>query len=106
MTSVGMCTYSVSNSYRKLLIREGPSAISNSTQRTAFLAATPLIHGNRVFVPRGSSWRIVDMLGRQISIINPANSEWIAPHRLASMPLFLVPCGDTRGTIVRFMIDR
>jgi hypothetical protein len=92
-------------SYRKLLIREGPSAISNSTQRM-ILAATPLIRGNRVFVPRGSSWRIVDMLGRQIRLIRPANNEWTAPQRLASMPLFLVPCGNTKGKIVRFMITQ
>jgi hypothetical protein len=99
------CTYNTSLSYRRLLIRQGPSPVLNFTQRTAFSAA-PLIHRNHIIVPRGSSWRVFDMLGRQIRCIGPAGNEWIAPPRLASMPLFLVPFGNTKGKIVRFMIDR
>jgi hypothetical protein len=60
----------------------------------------------RIFVPRGSSWRIVDMHGRQLGRIGSSNSEWTAPQHIANMPLFLVPCGDTKGKIVRLMMDR
>jgi hypothetical protein len=102
---LGGCYYHVSNSYRKLLIRKGPSAINSSNRKSAQMTA-PWIRGDRVFVPRNSSWRIVDMLGRQIGLIGPSRSEWTAPQRLASVPLFLVPCGKTKGKIVRFMIDR
>jgi hypothetical protein len=99
------CSYQVPLSYRKLLIRKGQSAVINSTT-TASLSTAPRIRGNRISVPRGSSWRIVDTRGRQIGMITASTNEWTAPQRFASMPLFLVPSGSTKGKIVRFMFGR
>jgi hypothetical protein len=104
-TATPPCTYNTSLSYRRLLIRQGPSSLINSFRRT-ILSAVPLIHGNRVLVPRGSSWRVVDMLGRQLGFIGPVKYEWIAPHCLANKSLFLIPYGSTQGKAIRFMIDR
>ena len=99
------CVYQTTITYRKLLIRQGPDAAIKSARLMA-LSPAPRMRGNCIVVPRGSSWRIVDMRGRQMGFIGPSNNEWTAPQRIAAMPLFLVPCGGTKGKIVRFMIDR
>jgi len=91
--------------YRKVIVRKGLSRVGNRTQLSEH-SATPQIRGNRIIVPQGTTWRIVDMLGRQIARIGVLENELIMGPRYASMPLFLVPYGNNRGKPLRFIISK
>ncbi len=91
-------------SYRKLLVRQRYDVVALS-YGIANPLGTPRVQGNRVLVPHGTAWRIVDMRGRQVGLINASKNEWIAPQRYARMPLLLAPCENSKGKIVRMLFN-
>ncbi|MGB7570061.1 MAG: DUF3160 domain-containing protein [Chitinivibrionales bacterium] len=90
-------------SYRKLLVKTNHVAIA-AAQQTAVAILHPRFQANRLFLPPGTAWRIVDMRGRQVAFINTGIRQWTPSPRLACMQLFLIPMNGLLQRPMRFII--
>ena len=90
-------------SYRKVLVR-GIGLSVGDAQRTVSASVQPRVHANRLLLPPGTSWRVVDMRGRQVAFIGPQTREWVPSQRGAPMQLFLVPVKGGAQRPMRFVV--
>jgi hypothetical protein len=57
-------------SYRKVLVKNYHVAIASARQ-TSLAAAHPRFQNNRLLLPPGTAWRVIDTRGRQVAFIKP-----------------------------------
>jgi hypothetical protein len=90
-------------SYRKVLVRGIGSRVA-ATQRIGSASARPRVIGNRLLLPPGTTWRIVDIRGRQVAFIGPETREWVPSPRSSALQLILVPVNGRLQQPMRFVI--
>ncbi len=89
-------------SYRKQIVSTNISIINTRSSFSG--SAYPRLKGNRLFLPTGTAWRIVDIRGRQVAFIGPETSQWVAPTHLAHKQLLLYPVSGRLQRPMRFVI--
>ena len=90
-------------SYRKVLVKDYHVAIAAARQ-TAVAAGHPRFQNNRLLLPPGTAWRVIDTRGRQVAFIKPETRLWVPSARFAHMQLFLVPMKGQMQRPMRFVI--
>jgi hypothetical protein len=90
-------------SYRKVLVKTNHVAIASARQ-PALAAALPRFQKNRLVLPPGTAWRVIDTRGRQVAFIKPETRLWVPSSRFAHMQLFLVPVTGQLQRPMRFVI--
>jgi Protein of unknown function (DUF3160). len=90
-------------SYRKVLVKDYHVAIAAARQ-PSLAAAHPRFQNNRLLLPPGTAWRVIDTRGRQVAFIKPETRLWVPSSRFAHMQLFLVPVTGQSQPPMRFVI--
>ena len=93
----------VSVSHRQVLIRDYKEVLA-AARRLTLAAVQPRFHHNRLFLPSGTAWRIIDTRGRQMAFISSGSQQWVLPARLAHMQLFLIPMNEQMQRPMRFIV--
>ena len=75
-----------------------------SARQPALAAALPRFQKNRLVLPPGTAWRVIDTRGRQVAFIKPETRLWVPSSRFAHMQLFLVPVTGQLQRPMRFVI--
>ena len=91
-------------SYRKLLVRDYKESLAAARQ-PALASAHPRFQANRLLLPPGTAWRVIDARGRQVAFINTGTRQWAPSPRLAHMQLFLIPMNGQMQRPMRFIIS-
>jgi hypothetical protein len=90
-------------SHRQVLVRDYKVGIAVARQ-TAVAAAHPRFQNNRLLLPPGTAWRVIDTRGRQVAFIKPETRQWVPSPGLAHMQLFLIPIKGQLQRPMRFVI--
>jgi hypothetical protein len=86
-----------------VLVKDYHVAIAAARQ-TAVAAGHPRFQNNRLLLPPGTAWRVIDTRGRQVAFIKPETRLWVPSARFAHMQLFLVPMKGQMQRPMRFVI--